>query len=488
MNQFKISSKDLSLANLVGNYSTRKQEKLDKSFLQDLNRKSSELKESAREKRNESRESNASSKTDRKDQLVQTKDDFSKTGKRSETESDKFEREGLSQSQETSNKDLNKETKKEVSAEGSQQIKDENNQAKDAEKIDKDIVQQVDDGSQKLDQNAMQVMANMLQSTEELPKSNLENLKNQEGNELVANLNDPKLQTKETQLNLSQVEAQEKTPLEEEFSKDIAKMESEILNATKNIETPEEGKSTSKNTELGMNIKLVQPAQKEVEGEEVATINKNVIKNAEMKPEELDNLILSVTQNSKNNHDLGSLELKLGMNESNENSFSMVDHKMLKVDSSLFKLATKEVAGSNKTLESKEIMEQVLNKVKVAELKNSNLMEVKLEPESLGKMTVRVATENGTISAAIFVENDKVKNAIENNLAALKESLLNQGITVNQIDVNISGNQDEMRRHMEFLESKGKSRKGITIESLEEVEEIDNSGLYGEENTLSYFV
>lgn len=484
MNQFKISSKDLSLVSLVGNYSTRKQEKLDKSFLQDLNRKSSELKESARAKRNEFRESNASSKTDRKDQLVQTKDDFSKTDKKSQTESDKFEREDLSQSQET----LNKEIKKEVSAEGSQQIKDENNQAKDAEKIDKDILQQVDDASQKLDQNAMQVMANMLQSTEELPKSNLENLKNQEGNELVANLNDPKLQTKETQLNLSQVEAQEKTPLEEEFSKDIAKMETEILNATKNIETPEEGKSTSKNTELGMNIKLVQPAQKEVEGEEVATINKNVIKNAEMKPEELDNLILSVTQNSKNNHDLGSLELKLGMNESNENSFSMVDHKMLKVDSSLFKLATKEVAGSNKTLESKEIMEQVLNKVKVAELKNSNLMEVKLEPESLGKMTVRVATENGTISAAIFVENDKVKNAIENNLAALKESLLNQGITVNQIDVNISGNQDEMRRHMEFLESKGKSRKGIRIESLEEVEDIDTNDLYREENTLSYFV
>jgi flagellar hook-length control protein FliK len=61
---------------------------------------------------------------------------------------------------------------------------------------------------------------------------------------------------------------------------------------------------------------------------------------------------------------------------------------------------------------------------------------IKLAPEHLGQIEVKLTMNNGTLSAMITAETLAAKDALESNLSALRASLQNQGITVEKLTVN----------------------------------------------------
>ncbi|MCE5284785.1 MAG: flagellar hook-length control protein FliK [Pelosinus sp.] len=66
---------------------------------------------------------------------------------------------------------------------------------------------------------------------------------------------------------------------------------------------------------------------------------------------------------------------------------------------------------------------------------NSSEMLIKLRPEHLGELTLKVAVDNGVVSASFHTNNAEVRSAIEASLPQLKQELSNQGLKVDNVDV-----------------------------------------------------
>jgi flagellar hook-length control protein FliK len=63
-------------------------------------------------------------------------------------------------------------------------------------------------------------------------------------------------------------------------------------------------------------------------------------------------------------------------------------------------------------------------------------MRLRLEPESLGDLALRVRVEDGKMQARIEVSQPAVKAVIEGNLPQLRQALASQGIQMDRIDIS----------------------------------------------------
>ncbi len=72
-------------------------------------------------------------------------------------------------------------------------------------------------------------------------------------------------------------------------------------------------------------------------------------------------------------------------------------------------------------------------------------LKLQLNPEHLGRMEVRVQAHEGAVSAVIRVEHAGVRDLVENQLAALRTSLAEQGIKIDRLEVSVSqqGQRDQ---------------------------------------------
>ena len=77
-----------------------------------------------------------------------------------------------------------------------------------------------------------------------------------------------------------------------------------------------------------------------------------------------------------------------------------------------------------------DIVNQVIDQIKLSSGRELTSIEVMLNPERLGSVHVTVTAKNGILSAQIAAQNEQVKTALENQVTALKENFQNQGIKV----------------------------------------------------------
>ena len=89
------------------------------------------------------------------------------------------------------------------------------------------------------------------------------------------------------------------------------------------------------------------------------------------------------------------------------------------------------------------IMEQVMDNVKVMSADGLSSMEMQLEPENLGKLNIHVVAKNGVVTAQITAQNEAVKNALESQVAVLKENLNKQEIKVEDVEVTVASHAFE---------------------------------------------
>ena len=85
-----------------------------------------------------------------------------------------------------------------------------------------------------------------------------------------------------------------------------------------------------------------------------------------------------------------------------------------------------------------DIIRQIIDQIKVNVGSKVQSMEVQLNPENLGKVYVNVEAKDGVMQAKIVAETEAAKNAIENNLAVLKENFSNSEIKVEAIEVMVA--------------------------------------------------
>lgn len=89
------------------------------------------------------------------------------------------------------------------------------------------------------------------------------------------------------------------------------------------------------------------------------------------------------------------------------------------------------------TSNTREIMDQILDNIKIHITPNVDSLEMQLHPQSLGTVHVQLVNHAGEISAQFHVQNEAVKNAVETQMMELKEALNEQGVKVEAIEVSV---------------------------------------------------
>ncbi|MCM1307764.1 MAG: flagellar hook-length control protein FliK [Butyrivibrio sp.] len=90
------------------------------------------------------------------------------------------------------------------------------------------------------------------------------------------------------------------------------------------------------------------------------------------------------------------------------------------------------------TVNAADVIHQIIEAVRVNVNSATSSMELQLNPENLGKINLNVVTKNGMVTATITAQNEAVKGIIESQLVQLKESLNNQGLKVQSVEVAVA--------------------------------------------------
>lgn len=92
-------------------------------------------------------------------------------------------------------------------------------------------------------------------------------------------------------------------------------------------------------------------------------------------------------------------------------------------------------------------------------LESGHTVKVKLYPERLGELELKLHVEKGSVQAEIKVENQTVKAALESGMADLKQSLSNKGYEAEKIHVNVSSDDHESGKQQQFFNGQSSRRE-----------------------------
>lgn len=158
-----------------------------------------------------------------------------------------------------------------------------------------------------------------------------------------------------------------------------------------------------------------------------------------------------------------------------------------------------EATAFTSNVQEADIIRQIIDQIKVTATNEVQSMEVQLNPENLGKVYVNVEAKDGVMQAKIIAETEAAKNAIENNLAVLKENFSNNEIKVEAIEVMVAAygffeeSQNGDFNNQEQANDTSKSIGGINVndlgdEELTQEEELEVEIMKSKGNTVSYTV
>jgi flagellar hook-length control protein FliK len=133
-----------------------------------------------------------------------------------------------------------------------------------------------------------------------------------------------------------------------------------------------------------------------------------------------------------------------------------------------------------------QIMEQIAEQIRVVVTPDTTSMEMQINPENLGKIYLHISSEEGVVSAQFAATNEVVKEALELQMATLRENLTQAGVKVDAIEVTIASHefeknleQNQKNPDEQLQEEKTTKRRNLSVDSLDELQ-----GVMTEEETL----
>lgn len=169
-------------------------------------------------------------------------------------------------------------------------------------------------------------------------------------------------------------------------------------------------------------------------------------------------------------------ESKSGQTQTNV-SLSEVNAKMTSASIAFGKT---EVANqTTKSVLQQNIMDQLINspKMQIRQTEQGTMMTMKLNPEVLGNVEIKMEIVKGVLQAEINVENMIVKGAIEANLSDLKNALSDKGYQVESLNVSVGKDSQDSRGQQQQQQAERNDRN---------TEEVDmTSGSYGFESLVN---
>ncbi len=124
--------------------------------------------------------------------------------------------------------------------------------------------------------------------------------------------------------------------------------------------------------------------------------------------------------------------------------------------------------------QTQEIMDQIMEYMKINLKAESQHMEMQLHPASLGTVNVQIAAKDGAITAHFTTQNETVRAVIETQLIQLKNQFEEQGIKVDAVEVTVAnheyGQQQFSQEQADGKHKQGKTAKGMRRINLDELD------------------
>lgn len=105
--------------------------------------------------------------------------------------------------------------------------------------------------------------------------------------------------------------------------------------------------------------------------------------------------------------------------------------------------ATVERTTYTSGIDTRDIIQQIVNNAKVTISQQVTSMEMELNPQNLGRMILNVAENDGKVTAHITLQNEAVRQAMEYQMSVLKDNLNQQGIKVEAVEVSVGTHEFE---------------------------------------------
>lgn len=91
-------------------------------------------------------------------------------------------------------------------------------------------------------------------------------------------------------------------------------------------------------------------------------------------------------------------------------------------------------------IDTQDIMNQIMDYMKVTLDADMDTLEMQLHPASLGTLQIQVTSKGGVMTANFVTQNEAVKQALESQMMTLQDSLNEQGIKVEAVEVSVATN------------------------------------------------
>lgn len=148
---------------------------------------------------------------------------------------------------------------------------------------------------------------------------------------------------------------------------------------------------------------------------------------------------------------------KNNMSESNEANnkvtyADVADNMISNITDTFADIITEDIS----TVKEADIVNQVIDSVKLMASRELTSMEVMLNPEHLGSVHITVTARNGIVSAQIAAQNEQVKTALENQMVTLREQFESQGLKVDAVEITVMAHSFEAGQSFGQSESERK--------------------------------
>ncbi|CCJ32601.1 flagellar hook-length control protein FliK [Caloramator australicus] len=252
---------------------------------------------------------------------------------------------------------------------------------------------------------------------------------------------------------------------------------SEALEDEKQIFNSEEEKYSEKTISIEEKDNEIKTANSTLDhNKDVNILNLN-IDNEKKAKENLFNL------NQTNDHEIKTIDVK-SMNEK-ETNIDIIEPQVKEVNVPIRELTTKHLKDEIQRIISPAKAEEIVNitveKFKSLRLPDITEVKVKLKPEALGEITVRVVLEKGEIKGNIIVEKKEVALVLQNNIENMKQELRQNNVNLSNISVYLSSdgfNENAGRNFKDFARQNRQHNLDLDFEEDIFEEELEGINLY----------
>lgn len=138
-------------------------------------------------------------------------------------------------------------------------------------------------------------------------------------------------------------------------------------------------------------------------------------------------------------------------------------------------------------IDKEDLVNQIVEKINLSLGNDKQEIKVRLKPDILGDLILKMELKDGNLIAKLIVDNYKTKEFIEMNLMQLKEQVKENGLEIKTFEVFVGTNEDFERDEREgFYNNNKKSTKlKIKNDSLKELQVYD--GDYSPSSSINYY-